>query len=171
MPTKYALPCPHCDELIEVETRQAGQQITCDSCQKEAEAPRLGQLKRLAAIEDASELPKERKSGGLFVIGLLLFVLAGIAGGFLIWHANNLIVDYNVMAAMEMLDEYDDTLSTFQLATIFDKMNVDDGLGDWKEQPHVALTRQGHILLYIAYGLLSISGIGLILMVMGLFKK
>ena len=98
-------------------------------------------------------------------------MLAGIAGGTLLWHANNLIVDFDVIETMDKIDEFDETLSTFELATIFDKMNVDRGLGEWKEQPHVALTRQGNILRLIAFGIFGISGLGLLLMLVGLFKK
>ncbi|MEL7499348.1 MAG: hypothetical protein AAFN77_17200 [Planctomycetota bacterium] len=170
----FNLPCPECGQFIEVSPRQSGQSVVCPHCNATTEAPRLGVMKQLdpvgkpAVNASAGVRPA---SNGVFVAGLFLLVLGLVAGISLNYYANQLIIDYNVEGGMDRLDPYVDELTPAQVALLFDQMNVDAGLGDWKEQPYVAQTKQGQILKLIAYAFYGLSGIGLIMMLFGLFKS
>lgn len=174
---QHQLPCPKCDNAIIVTTRQAGQAVTCSECNETSVAPSLGALKRLPAVggvskpEQGGASTRSGAGNALFVFGLLLATLGILGGGGLYYYGNQQIVDYNVDGAMDRLEPYVDELTGSQIAVLFDQMNVDRGLGEWEEQPHVAQTKQAYILIYFSYALMAVGGVGLMLMVLGLSKK
>ena len=177
---EYEFQCPHCDQAVGLTTRQAGQEIQCAACQKTFSVPTLGQLKQLPIMGGSDPIKenqqgKQTKPGSrntIFVAGLLLLVF-GVGSAFALqsYARNELIVDYNVEGAMDRMDPYVDELSPFEVAFLFDSMNVEKGLGEWKELPHVASTKQGNILMKIAYGLYAAGGLGLLLLISSFFTE
>lgn len=177
---EYAFTCPHCGEVFGITARQAGQEIVCPHCGEACTAPRLGQLKQLPVLSGskADKTPYNPKVSGnktrnsLFVAGMLLLVL-GCGSGYALqqYAQSQLIVDYNVEGAMDRADPYVDELTPFEVAFLFDSMNVDAGLGEWRELSYVSSTKQGNILLKVAYGLYGIGGLGLIMLISSLLIK
>lgn len=164
MSDKYALSCSQCSATLEVETRQAGQPVNCPQCGQSQEAPRLGALRQLPLISsDTPEAPTSSRGSGMFVAAILLLILGLGGGGGLYLYGKSKLVDYNVDGAMDRIDEEVDALAPTQIVLLFEQMNVDAGLGDWQEQPHVAQSREGRILMGLAIpvGLLGLVGLGL----------
>ena len=171
MAAKYLLPCPHCDQSIEVGIPQAGQAVNCSACQQQTTAPRLGELRKLPPVGgqlEAAPKIRNRANSGMFVAGLLLALLGlGGAGG-LYYYANTLIVDYNVEGAMDRIDEeVVDKMPPDELVAYYDTMDLNE-LGEWQEQPYVSSTRQGNILVQFSYVLAGIGVLGLVLVGLGL---
>ncbi len=78
------LPCPHCDQSVEVAISQAGSETTCGSCQQVLLIPKLGELRRLAS-ESANKLPESGSRTSVQASAgsakrLFFAVLLGIAG-------------------------------------------------------------------------------------------
>lgn len=173
----YEFPCPACQAVFPLTTRQAGQEVECPHCSETVTAPRLGALKQLNPIETVKpSQPSAKANAGagnlFFVFGLMALVIGGGCGfGLQKYAEKQLIVDYNVEGAMDRMDPYLDELSPFEVAVLFDRMDVDKGLGEWRELPHVGSTKQGNILLGIAYGLYGLAALGLLLMVIGLARR
>ncbi|GAA5507147.1 hypothetical protein [Novipirellula caenicola] len=58
----YQLSCPHCQKVILVTPSQAGDSVSCPSCEQSVAVPRLGELKRLPRDESASAATNEPPS-------------------------------------------------------------------------------------------------------------
>jgi hypothetical protein len=50
----YLLPCPHCQEPIEVAPSHAGDDATCTACSATVPIPKLGELRQLPRADEAS---------------------------------------------------------------------------------------------------------------------
>ena len=97
MAQRYKYQCKQCQVTILVETTQAGQQVTCNSC----ESPqKLGTLREIRALpsEHAAQPVAEKKARpewnplrrGLLAAGLACVVLGGISGGYSWWKYSGL---------------------------------------------------------------------------------
>ena len=77
MASKHVLNCPQCEQSIEIETTQAGQEIACSECKT---AIMLGSLREIAALPATknASLPAtirpSRSKNVLFAISLLIFL-------------------------------------------------------------------------------------------------
>ena len=173
MSVKFSLPCPDCSQTIEVGIPQAGQEVTCDGCGQSTTAPRLGELKKLPPADNdsspASGAAVNRSKSSLFVAGILLAILGLAGGGGIYYYGSTLIVDFNVEKGLDRQDrELVDKLQPDELVAYFDALPIKDGLGEWKEQPHVSATKQGNILIQFAYVMFGIGAIGLVLIFLGI---
>ena len=174
MPSQYSLTCPQCKHANAITTTQAGQDIECAGCQETLQAPRLGELKQLPAIGTPknTSAQKSGRGGKLFVLGMLLLIFGGGGGAGLFFYASNMLSDYGTkleIAIVEM-DSLIDEASLPELAQLHDTMSLEKGLPAWQEPPYVSLHKQGVILRYISYGLLTIGAVGLIVAIAGFFK-
>ena len=174
MPSQYSLTCPKCQHQNAVTTTQAGQDIECAGCKESIQAPRLGQLKQLPAIDSPqrTSVKKSRSGGKLFVLGMLLLIFGGGGGAGLFYYASGLLVDYNskLDEAIVEVDGLVDDATLPQLAQLYESMPLEQGLPAWQELAYVSSNKQGIILRYIAFGLLTIGGVGLLMAIAGFFK-
>ena len=175
MPSQYSLTCPKCQHANAITTTQAGQDIECAECQQTIQAPRLGELKQLPAIAaaESTSVKKSSGSGKLFVLGMLLLIFGGGGGAGLFYYASGMLFDYNSKleeSIVEVTSLVDDGATLPQLAQLYESMPLEEGLPAWQERPYVSSNKQGVILRYISYGLLTIGGIGLLMAIVGFFK-
>ena len=174
MSPQYSLICSHCQHSNAITTTQAGQDIACAGCQQPLQAPRLGQLKQLPVIEAAVPAKKKAssKGGKLFVLGMLLLIFGGGGGGGLWYYASGKLFDYETELEREItkLDDWVDEASLIEQLQLYETMPLEGGLPAWQERLYVGQNKQGLILRRIAYGLLTIGGIGLICAVIGFLK-
>jgi ribosomal protein S27E len=172
MSLRFLLTCPDCQHANEVTTTQAGQEIACTQCQAAMQAPRLGELKQLPVASDQAlpDVAKTNKGGGLFVFGLLLFLLGAGGGTGLYFYGAQKLVPYDVQQYIEDTSETIDELGINDLVGIYSELPVDQGLGQWRERSYVSSNKQGEILIQISYGLMGIGVVGLIMMLIGIFR-
>ena len=170
MSLRFLFPCPNCDAKFELVTKQAGQSLTCPSCDNKTEAPKLGLLRQLETVGEAPASSNRRAQTGaasgswknlLFVCGLGLAILAGTAGYFLYKHAQSRTVQLDIEKAIKSVEDEVDQASPARLMQMYESLGVEKGLGDWVEQPYVGENKQAQILKNIAYGLFAVAGIGL----------
>ena len=174
MPSQYSLTCPKCQHGNAITTTQAGQDLECAGCQDTIQAPRLGQLKLLPAIDspESTSVKKSSRSGKLFVLGMLLLIFGGGGGAGLFYYASGKLFDYNskVEEVVVDIDRFVEEASLPQLAQFYEEMPLEQGLPAWQERYYVSNNKQGIILRYISYGLLTIGAVGLFLAIAGFFK-
>jgi hypothetical protein len=132
----------------------------------------LGELKQLSLVSSAkSPIHREtKKGGGLFVAGLLLFLICGIGGGGLWYYGYQKLVPYDVEEFIEDTSQQIDELGINDLVGVYSEMPVDKGLGPWRERTYVSSDKQGKILIQISYGLMAVGAIGLLMVLAGLFR-
>lgn len=59
----HLLPCPSCDASFPVSPSQAGEDVVCPECHSPVVIPKLGELRKLPAVEENSEAdPRDRGS-------------------------------------------------------------------------------------------------------------
>ena len=132
----YLLPCAKCQHSLEVQTRQAGQALSCPQCDHSFDAPRLGEFKRL---QRASNGDSPQLSGGstsmlkrwLFTLGLAMAVLLGAAGFGIYQFAGSIQQEIDADGALELFQSDIDGFSdaeVYQVATIYD---VDETIGEY----------------------------------------
>jgi len=169
MSLRYLFPCKNCDQVFELVARQAGQDLKCPKCETISSAPKLGSLRQLETVGGTESNPADAASGGarnsMFVIGLALAILAGAAGIGLYQYGASMINEFDIYQVAENFDEWMDDRSPAEIVAVYQGMDVESGLGDWEEQPHVGSNRQGKILQNASYGLMGLSGIGLLLLI------
>ena len=173
----YLLPCPNCQHSIELQTRQAGQSISCPQCSTSFDAPRLGELKQLPQkeSEDAPSNHSQNSSSQLkrwlFTLGLAFAVLFGCAGAGLYWYAGSIQreVDADTAVASQAADI--DNLTDAEVYQVAATINSEDTLGEYFQPAVIKNNKQGEILKFIAYGLLALAGVGLLALIGAFFVK
>ena len=174
MPSQYSLSCPKCQHSNAITTTQAGQDLECASCKDTIQAPRLGELKQLPQIDTPEDTSKKKSSRGgkLFVLGMIMLIFGGGGGAGLFYYASTKLFDYNtkVEEAVVQMDTVIDELSVVDATMLYEEMPLEGGLPAWQEQPYVSSNKQGIILRYFSFGLLTIGGIGLLVAIAGFFK-
>ena len=174
MPSRYSLACPKCQHSNAITATQAGQDLKCAGCQEAIQAPRLGELKLLPAIESpkSTNVKKSSRGGKLFVLGMLMLIFGGAGGAGLLYYASSMLSDYGTKleeAVVEVSRNIEEE-SLPKVMELYESMSLERGLPAWQEPPYVGRHKQGIILRYIAYGLLTIGAVGLIVVIAGFFK-
>ena len=174
MPSQFSLLCPKCQHANAITTTQAGQDFECAGCQDTIQAPRLGQLKQLPQI-DAPQNNRAKKSsngGKLFVLGMIMLIFGGGGGAGLFYYASNMLFDYGsrLEESIVKMDDFVNDANLPELAHFYESMPLEAGLPAWQERPYVSSNKQGIILRYISYGLLTIGAVGLLIAIAGFFK-
>ena len=172
MSLRYLFPCSNCQYKFELESKQAGQDLVCPSCEATVLAPKLGTLKQLEPVDSLSDSEhrsnqtKDSNSRSLrnllFVSGLALAVLAGAAGLALYQFAQSKVVEFDVEGRLAEFETSIDELPPTVVLQTYVGMNVDKGLPEWVEAPHVGSNKQAVILKNFAYGLFGLSLLGLL---------
>ncbi|MEM7456052.1 MAG: hypothetical protein AAF456_17015 [Planctomycetota bacterium] len=168
MADTYLLPCPFCDANIEVTVRQSGQQTRCESCGETTDIPTMGAIKKLPLKEEplaqvsSSRRGPSRTASSLFAAGLLLLVIGGAGGFYLMQRANSLIDDTDIEAVVLEQNQVFDDIQGFELWDTWDAA-VREGLGEYQETDYVRNNAQGAILKNVAYSVFGLAGLGLLL--------
>ena len=179
MAVRYAWQCPKCQATIELSATQAGQELKCDSCSAEVVAPKLGILKGLPVVGGDEEKKSARRKGGgdaplkswLFAAGLLIAVLAGIAGGAAQYQSNQFYVPVDMESMIE------DELAYIDEQEPADIYAVEVGAGDeqfglnYTETPWRTANIKSGIIQYVAWAFWGVTGLGVLLMLSSFFVK
>lgn len=182
MPVQYLLPCEHCNHTFDIVATQAGQSLQCPECQQQTTVPTLGELKKLKQVDSrgasntSSAAPggrPQRMKSVLFATGLLLAVVAGIAGLTLFLYSRTLYTDFALESSLNQLTDQLDTLEPAALLELYrgQAAQTQSGLGEWRELPFVRYNKQATILANFAYGLFAIAGLGLVAMLSSFFIR
>ena len=175
MSLRYLFPCSNCQYKFELESKQAGQDLVCPSCEATVLAPKLGTLKQLEPVDSLSDSghrsnqTKDSNSRSLrnllFVSGLALAVLAGAAGLALYQFAQSKVIEFDVEGRLAEVEKWVDEQPPANILGTFVTMDVGKGLPEWVEQPHIGSNKQAAILKNFAYGLFGLSALGLLTLV------
>ena len=172
MAVQYLLPCPKCKKTIPVVLKQAGQELTCEHCGHSFEVPKLGKLKQLEAFEEQDTRKRQSKlnplQAWLFAAGLVIAVVAGTSGAALYAYGDTLIADIDIDQEIEQQLAYYDEFTPAQLYDVWKDLNADE-LGDWKENVTIRYNKQGRILQGVSYGVMGLSGLGLLMLISSFF--
>lgn len=178
MPTHYLLPCPACEHPFELTARQAGQPLNCSQCEHAFEAPKLGTLKQLPVSGEGSADPaaSKKESTGwkkyVFASGLIIAVVAGIAGAALYWYSQSLFTPTDVEGHISQVIEKDlDQFSPAQLWDLWKRQDLEGGLGEWFEPEYMGDNIQSNILKNFSYGLLGLAGLGVLILLSSFAMK
>jgi len=102
----------------------------------------------------------------------MLLIFGGGGGVGLYYYASGMLSDYSVRLEESIVEmnSFVDSASLSDLTEFHEPMSLENGLPAWQEPPYVSRHKQGVILRYISYGLLTIGAVGLILAITGFFK-
>lgn len=172
MAVRYAWECPECQATIELTATQAGQEIKCASCLAVVTVPKLGVVKALPVVGDAEE-PKSgrRKTSGvnpvkswLFAGGLLIAVLAGIAGGAAQYRASEFYVDIDTEAMIEDELNYIDEQEPAEIYAV-EVGASDEQFGlEYTETPWRTRNIKSGIIQKLAWAFWGIAGAGVLML-------
>ena len=179
MAVRYSFECPECSTAVELTVTQAGQEMTCQSCDHEFSAPRLGDIKKLPVVGgEVAEKSKAKSSspvkGWLFAGGLLLAAVAGAAAYGIQTYADSMNeaaqeiggnIDEIVEAEMKVVDE----MPAVDIYTIAAEAHKDSFQLEYQELPHRSLAIQSRILHNVALGFWSVCGIGAVMLLSSFF--
>jgi hypothetical protein len=137
MAQQYLLPCPACGAKTPVDTRQAGETITC-SCGNKLSVPTLRGLRELERSEDAApSAPVRAKKwspvqGLLFSFGLLVAILCGAM-------ATRHFVAYRSLAEYT-IDRTEEVDKDFE--QIIDNLTLTSSLEAWEDLSKSGLSNE-----------------------------
>lgn len=187
MSNLFQLPCPWCDAKIEISLRQAGQTLSCTACEKDVEAPKLGEIKKLPPSESSESFTsngrKDSSRGagrkgststtrnGLFTAGLALAVILGGAGLGLHMYARSLHTPVDIQEQVELTREEVLSLKPEQIYGLATAITKNEELGEFSEPPFLKDNIQGSILTWIAWGLYALGGLGLLMLLGSFFVR
>jgi hypothetical protein len=175
MAQQFFFPCKKCQHSIRLETKNAGQQINCSNCGESFEAPKLRELKMLAQAPNLEEqkftagAPNRLKSW-LFVMGLILAFICGVASWGLYQYASTLIVKRQDPGQMirEMEANFD-TYSPAELWATWTSFSANKEIPDWDLVSWGAIDAKGRTFRITAYYIMGVGGFGLLLSFVSLF--
>lgn len=172
----YLLPCPQCQQPIQLPSRQAGQTVTCPQCNAAFEAPRLGQLKNLQQVSAEVDARPATAGGSvlkrwLFTLGLASAVLLGAAGFGLYQFAGSIESKVDPRDAVEAFQSDIAGLSDTEVYQIAASYDADATIGQYYQPTALKSKKQSEILKTIAYGLLGLAAVGTITLVSSFFVK
>ena len=177
----YLLPCGSCNKQIEVELKQAGSEISCPKCQATIHIPTMGGIKQLELsnasgimVDQKASSPKGRHIGPkqwLFSGGLVVLVLAAIAG-FAIWfYADSLVTISDIDQTVQNANEPLTKISPAGVWDAWDQMFAKGPLPEWKETEEMGFNKQASYLKNIAYGFIGIAVLGFFALLSSLLMK
>lgn len=164
----YSLPCPQCQQPVQLQPRQAGQLVTCQSCEAEFEAPRLGQFKNLQSVENEADAVLTPASGSmlsrwLFTLGLAIAVFLGAAGVGVYQFASSIQNEIDPQGAAAAYEADIDSLSDAEVYQVAAGYKADATIGEYFQPATIKNNKQGEILKTIAYGLLGLAAAGVVM--------
>jgi len=166
MPDRYIFPCPFCGHSLKLHLKQAGQELTCDACNKQVQAPSMGGIRKLS-LEGGSSSEKPRSGSGfsplqrwLFAGGLTLAVLAGSAAFGIYRYASSLHLEVDIEGYIESEKAIVDSMGDADVFAV-SVATKDSDLGlEYKEPDYKGANKQSEILSTVSYGLAGLAGLG-----------
>ncbi len=132
MADRFSLPCPRCTASNEVETRQAGETISCAQCQQAIEIPTLRGLRLLHPIAIGTTARRPSAGAGQFLVSRVTFALGlvllivGLAGGGGLWYSAAQLETEPSQSEIDQLNA--------EIFASIDQSNVTEFWNTWHEQ-------------------------------------
>ncbi len=127
MAQQYQLPCPKCGTKTQVDSRQAGETITCQ-CGERLSVPTLRGLRELEAVQDTRPAPPAKPKwspvhGMLFSLGLVAALVGGVMATrhFVAYRS---LADFTVDRTSEV-DQYTNE--------VIDGLNINESMQAWHD--------------------------------------
>jgi DNA-directed RNA polymerase subunit RPC12/RpoP len=180
MAVRYAYPCPKCDSKIEITTTQAGEQVVCGNCSAKVTVPKLGVIRTLPRVGGGegsqSDTSKAAKSaspmkGWLFAGGLLIAVIAGVAGGAAQYRANQFRVDVDIEKVVADEMAAIDKASPAEIYNIAIGATQEDFALEYQEAPYRSMNIKSGIIQWVAWACFGVAGVGLLMLLASFFVK
>ena len=181
MAARYAYECPQCHSTIELSTTQAGQELKCQSCSAEITAPKLGVIKSLPPVGSAPI--KTASKGGtskagsplgswLFAGGLLLAVVAGIAGAAAQYRANQFYVkEVDIEEVIERENEKIDQALESEIYALVASSTDESFRLEYSEAAYRTASIKRGIIQNVAWAAFGVAGIGCLMLLSSLLLK
>lgn len=180
-PARYAYECPQCNSSIELSTTQAGQEIKCHSCSSKFEAPKLGVIKNLPAIEaEGSSANRQRsataKTGSvlkswLFAGGLLIAVLAGAGGYAAQVRADQFRVEIDIEDVIQSEYKAIDEAPVSDIYSILTDAEDESFTLEYSEAPYRTMNIKSGIVQQVAWACFGVAGAGLLMLLSSFFIR
>ncbi len=177
MAVRYSFECPECHAPVELSATQAGQEMSCASCPATFSAPRLGDIKKLPVIGVDQSGPAKRRNSGtqvkswLFTGGLLLAVIACIAGYATQSYANKLRVEIDieeiVAAELKAIDE----APPAEIYSIAVEAGKEGFQLEYSEVPYRTMNIKSGIMQSVAWGCWGVTGVGVLMLLSSFFVR
>ena len=176
MAARYAYECPECHSTIELSTTQAGQDITCGSCSAVVNAPKLGTIRSLPALDDT--LASDRKpgkgsplKGWLFAGGLLLAVIAGIGGAAAQYRADQFHIDVDIEEIVSNEHKMLDKAPPIEIFVIAIEAGKESFTLEYSEAAYRTYNIKSGIIQKVAWACFGVAGFGLLMMLSSFFFR
>ena len=181
MAVRYRFECPDCNSSVELTTTQAGQEMTCSSCQSTFSAPRLGDIKNLPIADGSPAASTKTRDSGfksasplkgwLFAGGLLLAAIAGIGGYFAQDYAKDLRVDFDIEETIAKEFKSIDEAPLVEIYGIVVQACEESFQLEYREAEYRTRNIKSGIMQKIAWGCWAACGAGLLMLLSSLFVK
>ncbi len=182
MPDRYLLPCPSCENAINLTLKQAGQELTCEGCNEPVQAPSMGGIRMLDLAEGGAIAAKANPGSSfsplqrwLFAGGLTLAVLAGSASLGLYRYASSIHREVEIESVIEFEKEMVDKLRAAEVFAASVAASQNELALEYREPTYRGSNKQSEILSTVSYGLAGLAGVGVLSLlaslVMGFGKK
>lgn len=175
MGQKHLLDCDHCDQKIEIEPKNAGNQCVCSHCGKSTRAPKMREIQLLPMAGGHPEAKRDQSAGRsslttrwLFLVGLLTFLVFGIVAGILFYQAGQLDIEKPEYALSEKDKEVLEQMDIMALAQTW-KFYKDFDLNNWVEHKSVTNLRHYNAYQRWMYICIGIAVGGLLVMIGSVF--
>ncbi len=152
MSQQYLLPCP-CGQTIPVEISQAGQLVTCVSCNEQIEVPTMREIRQLEPVESPAD---ERSPTEWTTLRNLFF-----AGGFAITTIALIftaicLYKYITLSRQQHINARVDSWNVFETSMYWDRSIEGPGLTFYSsEPPHIKARRESRV--WGGFSILSVA--------------
>ncbi|MEM1067248.1 MAG: hypothetical protein AAGG48_06975 [Planctomycetota bacterium] len=175
----HLLPCPFCESTISVAPSQAGDQATCNECQKQVQIPKLGQLRQLPTDTSADDKSGAERlestdasiilragflTSGLIAVGCML--IAGFCGirwsliqsaGSTQKHIESVREEYAGAQAAQLVREFEDMDNmSLELTLPYQYKVIENERNAWGRSASIAAIAGG--IAVLVAGLLAVLG-------------
>jgi len=180
MAARYVYECPECNSAIELSTTQAGQELKCHKCSATIVAPKLGVIKSLPPVggeaSPAKKVGRTAKTASplkswLFTGGLLLAVLAGIAGAAAQYRANQFHVDVDIEDIVASEYKALDEAPAVKIYEIHAGATQEEFRLEYAEASYRTMNIKNGIIQTVAWACYGVAGFGLLVLLSSFFVK
>ncbi len=173
MSQMFSVPCPHCQYVLTIAAKHAGQQLLCPGCQKSFDAPKLRDLKAsvpspVTATKPHSDARPSLLKAGMFSLGLVLLIVGSISGYFLWQYAGELISPADehqraIAFGNTFADSSPAEVWQFMESVVANRELPPFEQAEWRTQDEL-----GRFLRNVSYGLFGLAALGLVALIAGL---
>ena len=172
MASIHLMPCPKCDHSLEVETTQAGQEVTCPSCQASIRSGSMRDIRSLplaaskplsASKQRAAKRPANRVFNALYAVSFLL-IFVGLGIGFYYQYWTSFYSQFAEKPSIELPEENLEIIKNLKPSQIlFEWESINPGTIEKRELPrHLKARSRVEQYQSTAYWFYGTAAVGLL---------